>query len=86
MDEENDLQRTVLENTLQEISRPECDTEHGATADACVMCLEQVKEKAIAQPCKHDAFDFLCLASWLQERSACPLCMFLWYFESGSLS
>ena len=40
----------------------------------CVICLEPVTEKAQAQPCQHSQFDFICLASWLEERSSCPLC------------
>ena len=28
----------------------------------------------MASPCRHSSFDFVCLVSWLQERSACPLC------------
>ncbi|KAI9723687.1 MAG: hypothetical protein M1812_000987 [Candelaria pacifica] len=36
--------------------------------DACVICLEKVSERAIAIPCRHQSFDFLCLVSWLQER------------------
>lgn len=39
-----------------------------------MICLERVSEQAIAQPCKHDSFDFLCLISWLQEQPSCPLC------------
>lgn len=42
--------------------------------DVCVICLERLLEPAIAQPCQHGTFDFLCLASWLQEKSNCPLC------------
>ncbi|KAI9707097.1 MAG: hypothetical protein M1836_000057 [Candelina mexicana] len=42
--------------------------------DACVICLEKISERAIAVPCRHQSFDFLCLISWLQERSSCPLC------------
>lgn len=42
--------------------------------DICVICLEPVTEKAQAQPCQHSQFDFICLSSWLQERSSCPLC------------
>ncbi|KAI9797240.1 MAG: hypothetical protein M1835_001596 [Candelina submexicana] len=42
--------------------------------DACVICLEKISERAIAVPCGHQSFDFLCLISWLQERSSCPLC------------
>lgn len=39
-----------------------------------MICLERVSEQAIAQPCKHDTFDFLCLISWLEEQPSCPLC------------
>ncbi|KAF2629859.1 hypothetical protein BU25DRAFT_429544 [Macroventuria anomochaeta] len=53
----------------------------GATAehseqseDTCVICLSQVTERAITVPCNHHNFDFVCLVSWLQERSTCPLC------------
>ncbi|PBP23071.1 RING finger domain protein [Diplocarpon rosae] len=42
--------------------------------DCCVICLERISEQAIAQPCEHGSFDFLCLISWLQEHSSCPLC------------
>ncbi|MBE7181862.1 MAG: E3 ubiquitin protein ligase, partial [Terriglobus roseus] len=42
--------------------------------EACVICLEPVTERAIAVPCNHHTFDFICLASWLSERSTCPLC------------
>ncbi|KAF2738303.1 hypothetical protein EJ04DRAFT_417702, partial [Polyplosphaeria fusca] len=42
--------------------------------DACVICLEDITERAITAPCNHCTFDFLCLVSWLQERPTCPLC------------
>ncbi|KAF2851210.1 hypothetical protein T440DRAFT_449171 [Plenodomus tracheiphilus IPT5] len=42
--------------------------------DSCVICLSSVTERAIAVPCNHYTFDFVCLVSWLQERSTCPLC------------
>ncbi|KZM27328.1 RING-type E3 ubiquitin transferase [Ascochyta rabiei] len=42
--------------------------------DTCVICLSSVTEKAITVPCNHFSFDFVCLVSWLQERSTCPLC------------
>lgn len=45
-----------------------------APQDTCVICLEHISERAIAVPCNHLNFDFLCLASWLQEQAACPLC------------
>ena len=57
----------VFQSTLDE-------TSHNTAADPCVICLENVSEKATAHPCKHDNFDFICLASWVQERSSCPLC------------
>ncbi len=44
------------------------------TADACVICLEPVSERAITSSCRHQHFDFLCLISWLHERPTCPLC------------
>jgi hypothetical protein len=40
----------------------------------CVICLECISEKAIAQPCAHADFDFACLGAWLQRQASCPLC------------
>ena len=48
----------------------------GNDIDLCVICLETVSERAIAFPCRHHNFDFLCLTSWLQERPTCPLCLY----------
>lgn len=42
--------------------------------DTCSICLEHITERAIAYPCNHVTFDFICLASWLQEQDTCPLC------------
>ncbi|CAK3967390.1 ring finger domain [Lecanosticta acicola] len=42
--------------------------------DACAICLEAITERAVAVPCNHLTFDFLCLVTWLQEQSTCPLC------------
>ncbi|KAF2770942.1 hypothetical protein EJ03DRAFT_50964 [Teratosphaeria nubilosa] len=42
--------------------------------DACTICLQPISERAVAAPCNHLTFDFLCLVSWLQERATCPLC------------
>ena len=42
--------------------------------EACTICLESITERAVAVPCNHLTFDFLCLVSWLQERATCPLC------------
>lgn len=40
----------------------------------CVICLDQLTERAIALPCKHDQFDFGCLGTWLNQQQVCPLC------------
>lgn len=42
--------------------------------DVCTICLSPVTERAVAVPCNHLAFDFICLAQWLQNRATCPLC------------
>ena len=42
--------------------------------ETCTICLEAISERAVAVPCNHLTFDFICLVSWLQERSTCPLC------------
>ena len=42
--------------------------------EACAICLEAVKERAVATPCNHLSFDFICLVQWLQEHATCPLC------------
>ena len=70
-----DIRHTVLKNTLEEVNvttgKADC------CIDACVICLETVTEKAVALPCGHQNFDFLCLISWLEEQSSCPLCTFV---------
>ena len=73
MDDEGlDARSKILQATLGEISaRPESDD---AEDHCCVICLERISEQAVAQPCKHGSFDFLCLISWLEEQSRCPLC------------
>jgi hypothetical protein len=47
------------------------------SGEVCVICLSSITERAITAPCNHYTFDFLCLVSWLQENSTCPLCTFL---------
>ena len=68
--EEDDLdsRSQVLQATLAGIQQ------HDAHEDCCVICIEGISDKAVAMPCKHDNFDFVCLLSWLQEKSTCPLC------------
>lgn len=54
-------------------SRSASHTNHGDEI-SCTICLEPISERAVATPCNHLTFDFLCLVSWLQERPNCPLC------------
>jgi len=70
--EDLDARSKILQTALSEISSRQENTD--AEENCCVICLERVSEQAAAQPCKHDSFDFLCLISWLQEQSSCPLC------------
>lgn len=63
----------VLQSNVKEVNAT--SEEEGSHVDLCVICLDTVSEKAVAYPCRHHSFDFLCLVSWLQERSTCPLCM-----------
>lgn len=76
MDEEDlDARSQILQTTLAEISsRQDATPSEAEEENCCVICLERISEQAVAQPCQHGAFDFLCLISWLQEQSACPLC------------
>lgn len=67
-----EVQSKILNTTLDEISSRQDAAE--AEETCCVICLDRVSEAAVAQPCKHGSFDFLCLISWLQERTTCPLC------------
>lgn len=70
-----DVESEILQATLQEISaRDAAYADAAEEENPCVICLERISEPATAQPCQHSSFDFLCLVSWLQERSACPLC------------
>lgn len=68
---QEDVQGQVLNQTLAGLAS-RGDTE---TAPACcVICLAEISEPCTAKPCAHDNFDFLCLASWLQQKTSCPLC------------
>lgn len=67
MDERTDAGQSVLQDTLEE-------TEAAGHSNPCVICLDFISERAIASPCRHYSFDFLCLVSWLQESPTCPLC------------
>ncbi|KAF5673019.1 RING finger domain-containing protein [Fusarium heterosporum] len=65
----NDLQRQVLQSTLDEIA-----TRTEDATDCCVICLESITEACEAVPCQHRNFDYLCLLSWLEQSPKCPLC------------
>lgn len=68
---QEDVQGQVLNQTLAGLAARD-DTE---TAPACcVICLAEISEPCTAKPCEHNNFDFLCLASWLQQKTSCPLC------------
>lgn len=71
-DEEGTLMQDVIKKTLQEVQATAATGQN--ELDPCVICLESISEKAVAYPCKHESFDFLCLISWLQEKDTCPLC------------
>ena len=81
------IRQKILQSTLDEtnrsraIDRPDNGKDGGL--EPCVICLEAITERAVAVPCNHLNFDFLCLVSWLQERSICPLCTCLYcdYFR-----
>ena len=75
MDFENlDARYKVFRTTLEEISS-RCNLAGNTDSeDCCVICLDRVSEQARANPCQHKSFDYLCLLSWLEQRTTCPLC------------
>ncbi|KAI1350052.1 hypothetical protein F5Y01DRAFT_165084 [Xylaria sp. FL0043] len=73
----DDLQSKILQNTLAEVAaRKESNNEkdEDQPSECCVICLESITEACEAKPCKHRNFDYLCLLSWLERLSKCPLC------------
>ncbi|KAI1771534.1 hypothetical protein F4818DRAFT_429323 [Hypoxylon cercidicola] len=84
----NDLQSKVLQTTLVEVasSRSRDDTDN-PNESCCVICLDNIAEVCEARPCGHRNFDYLCLLSWLEQQTRCPLCKsnveeVLYHFES----
>lgn len=67
----DDVQGQVLNETLNGLA---CRGATESTAACCVICLADITEPCTARPCAHNNFDFLCLASWLQQKTCCPLC------------
>ncbi|KAK1069268.1 hypothetical protein LTR12_001120 [Friedmanniomyces endolithicus] len=61
------IKGTAIRHTSKDKSRD-------VAPETCTICLESITERAVAAPCNHLTFDFLCLVSWLQERPTCPLC------------
>ncbi|KAI1080343.1 hypothetical protein F5B20DRAFT_108630 [Whalleya microplaca] len=71
----NDIQSRVLHNTLAEVaSRVQSSEAYQPTEACCVICLDSITEACEARPCKHRNFDYLCLLSWLEQQTRCPLC------------
>lgn len=67
MEGRTDVGQNVPQTTLEE-------AEATGHSNPCVICLDFISERAVASPCRHHSFDFLCLMSWLQESPTCPLC------------
>lgn len=66
-----DIQQEVLHETLSGV-RTNDDLSNAD--NCCVICLSEITEPCVAVPCSHRNFDFICLATWLQGNSCCPLC------------
>ncbi|KAL7797321.1 hypothetical protein V8C37DRAFT_408089 [Trichoderma ceciliae] len=69
-DEHDEIQRRVLQNTLQEVAA----REQSGTANCCVICLDAVSDACELVPCGHDSFDYICILNWLYDKPLCPLC------------
>lgn len=72
--ENADLTQQILQATLHEVSLSRKDST--GSEDPCVICLDGLAARAVALPCGHDTFDFLCLVTWLEQQPFCPLCRF----------
>ncbi|PTB55627.1 hypothetical protein M431DRAFT_84144 [Trichoderma harzianum CBS 226.95] len=69
-DENDELQRKVLQNTLQEVAA----REQLGDGNCCVICLDAVSDACELVPCGHDSFDYVCVLNWLYDKPLCPLC------------
>ena len=72
MSDDVEIQQEIIQITLQDVEHDQGDNH----ANQCVICLEPISEAAIAVPCRHANFVFLCLVSWVEQRLKCPLCMY----------
>ncbi|KAI4861145.1 hypothetical protein F4820DRAFT_434681 [Hypoxylon rubiginosum] len=86
----SDIQSKVLQTTLVEVasSRNQDDTDN-PNETCCVICLDNITEACEARPCGHRNFDYICLLSWLEQQTRCPLCKssveeVLYDFESNA--
>lgn len=52
----------------------ETTSSQNSTVEHCTVCLSGIIERAVAYPCNHLSFDFICLVQWLQTSATCPLC------------
>ncbi|OTB00807.1 hypothetical protein M426DRAFT_324044 [Hypoxylon sp. CI-4A] len=83
-----DIQSIVLNSTLAEVASSRNPGESDSPDETCcVICLDSITEVCEARPCSHRNFDYLCLLSWLEQQTKCPLCKSnieeVWYdFES----
>nr|POE64824.1 putative ring finger protein c16g5.03 [Quercus suber] len=60
--------------TIEAAQEDDSEIKSAGSSEACTICLQPITERAVASPCNHLAFDFICLASWLQDHDTCPLC------------
>lgn len=68
------MQEKVLQATLTGLAS-QADAPKAVDASCCcVICLSDISEPSTAQPCGHRNFDFMCLASWMAQKTTCPLC------------
>ena len=74
MEQGANIRQQILKSALEEI-KGSANTTDGY--DPCVICLDAISERAVASPCRHHSFDFLCLVSWLEVQPKCPLCEFI---------
>ncbi|UKZ87259.1 uncharacterized protein TrAFT101_003066 [Trichoderma asperellum] len=71
VDENDEIHRKVLQNTLQEVAARE---QSDNATKCCVICLDTVSDVCELLPCGHDSFDYVCILNWLYDKPLCPLC------------
>lgn len=71
MKEDEQLRRHLLESMVRDSGAVGGPSDSQALV--CVICLDEISEHAITQPCAH-GFDFVCIVNWLERNATCPLC------------